>query len=77
MSFEVQNKQQQTDLKKMGWCLILFALFVSTIAYFLPSEQTVYWLSSTGKQGFYVLSGLFVFLGLYCFGAVWRRSRFF
>lgn len=76
MSFEKRVQEQQTRLRTMGWSLLSLAALCSSITYYLPYDETNYWLSSTGKQGFYVLSLFFIFLGLYCLGALWRRRHF-
>jgi hypothetical protein len=60
----------------MGWAFVGLALTVTGITYFLPNNEAIYWLSADGKQGFYVLSAFFFFLGLYCLGAIWRRRNF-
>ncbi|MFI0435395.1 MAG: hypothetical protein ACH350_06690 [Parachlamydiaceae bacterium] len=67
---------QLTRLKRMGSTLIAFAIATSFIIYFLPNSEANYWLSKEGKQGFYVLSAFFFFLGFYCLGAIWRRKHF-
>lgn len=75
MSLEKRVQEQQIRLRKMGWSLLSLATLCSAIVYYLPQDETNYWLSSTGKQGFYVLSLFFIFLGLYCLGAIWRRRH--
>ena len=67
--------EQIAQLKRMGWSLIIMATTVTIINALLPHQEDSYWLSNEGKQGFYTLSGLFFFLGLYCFGALWRRRN--
>lgn len=73
---EKRIEEQLSRLKRMGCTFIAFAIFVSGLTYFLPYDEKNYWLSFDGKQGFYVLSALFFFLGLYCLGAIWRRRHF-
>ena len=63
-------------LKRMGWTFIALGALTSAIIFFMPSISTNYWLSPEGKQGFYVLSGFLVFLGLYCLGAIWRKKHY-
>ena len=60
----------------MGWTFIVLAAITCAIVYLLPNNQTNYWLSHDGKQGFYVLSAFLAFLGLYCLGAIWRKKHF-
>ncbi len=76
IGLEKRVKEQLNRLKKMGWILIGLAATFSGSAYILPHDETSYWLSSAGKEGFYVLSTFFFFLGLYCLGAIWRRRNF-
>jgi Na+/proline symporter len=76
MSLERQRREQIDRLRKMGWTFLGLAAFISGVVYFLPRNETIYWLSANGKEGFYVLSAFFVFLGLYCLGAIWRRRNF-
>ena len=61
-------------LKIMGGTFIGLALLFSVLTYLLPMNENNYWLSSHGKQGFYVLSAGLFFLGCYCLGATYRRS---
>ena len=75
MTVEKQQMEQLNRLKRMGWAFFGLAA-AAALTYFLPDDESNYWLSSGGKEGFYVLSALFVFLGLYCLGAVWRRRNF-
>lgn len=76
MNIKNRVQEQVTRLKKMGGTFLALAALFAGTTYFLPADQTTYWLSVEGKEGFYVLSTFFVFLGLYCFGAVWRRQNF-
>ena len=76
MSLEKRVQEQTARLRKMGWSLLTMAVLCSGTTYFLPNDETTYWLSSTGKEGMYVLSAFFVFLGFYCLGAIWRRRSF-
>lgn len=76
MDLEKRRREQFIRLKKMGWSLLVLAIAVSGIVYLLPYDESNYWLSREGKEGFYVLSAFFIFLGLYCLGAVWRRQNF-
>lgn len=76
MKTQHHEKEQLDRLRIMGWTFLGLAATASLITYLLPSDESNYWLSIDGKQGFYVLSGLFVFLGLYCLGAIWRRRNF-
>lgn len=76
MSLEKRVQEQISRLRKMGWTLLGLAVLSSGITYFLPHDETNYWLSYDGKQGMYVLSAFFFFLGLYCLGAIWRRRSF-
>lgn len=73
---EKRLEEHRSRLKKMGWTFIAFAIVVSGITYLIPNNETIYWLSHDGKQGFYVLSSLFFFLGFYCLGAIWRGRNF-
>lgn len=77
MNLEQRMQEEVARLKRMGWCLLGLAALTIGTTYFLPTDENNYWVSSEGKQGFYVLSVLFIFLGLYCLGAVWRRRHFF
>jgi predicted MFS family arabinose efflux permease len=70
-----EKRQQAQQLKKMGWTFIVMAALVVAVTYLLPELESNYWLSASGKKGFYVLSALFAFLGLYCLGAIWRRKN--
>lgn len=76
MTSEKLLREQLSRLRKMGWAFLGLAAAASVTAYFLPHNESNYWLSSSGKEGFYVLSLLFVLLGLYCLGAIWRRRNF-
>ncbi len=76
MSLEKRVQEQLSRLKKTGWAFLILATVFSGTAFLLPTNEMNYWLSSNGKEGFYVLSAFFVFLGLYCFGAIWRRRHF-
>jgi hypothetical protein len=76
MNLEKRLQEQLHRLKKMGWTLLGLAAVFSGITYFLPHHENIYWLSTEGKEGCYVLSALFIFLGFYCLGAVWRRRNF-
>ncbi len=77
MQPEKRMQEQAGRLKFMGWIFIGLALFCSTCAYFIPTNEAIFLLSSRNKEGVYVLSGFFFFLGLYCLGAIWRRRHFF
>lgn len=77
MSLDRRIQAQVNRLKKMGKALSSLAALCSGITYLLPHDETIYWLSSNGKQGTYVLSAFFLFLGLYCLRAIWRRRNFF
>ena len=72
----MKEKEQVKRLKTMGLFFILFGLVCSGITFFLPHDETLYLLSSAGKEGTYVLSSFFFFLGFYCWGAVWRKKHF-
>ena len=72
-----RDKQEILRLKKMGWAFLILAIVTTGTAYALPDNQSIYWLSADGKQGFYVLSAFFAFLGFYCLGAIWRRRNYF
>jgi hypothetical protein len=76
MSLEKRVLEQTLRLKRMGWAFLFLAALCSGVTYFLPDDEAIYWLSATGKEGIYVLSTLFVFLGFYCLGAIWRRRSF-
>ncbi len=76
MSLEKRVQEQADRLTRMGKVLLGLAIICSGTAYLLPHDESNYWLSANGKEGMYVLSMLFVFLGLYCLGAVWRRRSF-
>lgn len=76
MDIEKRLREESGRLRKMGWNFLGLATLFSTIAYFSPDDETSYWLSVDGKEGFYVLSAFLVFLGFYCFGAIWRRQNF-
>ena len=76
MSLEQLRKAHLFRLKKMGISLIGLAVCFSLLAYFLPTDETNYWLSSDNKEGVYVLSTFFCFLGIYCLGAIWRKRTF-
>jgi hypothetical protein len=67
--------QQLNRLKRMGWTFLGLAAATAAV-YFLPNDESNYWLSSSGKEGFYIFSAFFVSLGLYCLGAIWRRRNF-
>lgn len=77
MNFKRITEARLKRFAIMGWFMILFAAVCSFSAYFSPSNESNYWLSREGKEGFYVLSLLFVFLGCYCLGAIWRERRYF
>lgn len=70
MNLDHKKIEHIKRLKKLGWTFILLGLFCSIVIYFLPNDQTNYWLSHDGKQGFYVISILFGFLGIYCLKAI-------
>lgn len=76
MSLDKRIQEQTHRLKTMGWTLLGLAAFFSGLAELLPHDESIYWLSDNGKEGIYVLSALFVFLGFYCLGAIWRRGPF-
>lgn len=76
MGLEKQEQEQLVRLKKMGWTFLTLAAVVVLMTYCLPNDELNYWLSREGKRGFYVLSGLFVFFGCYCLGAIRRRKSF-
>lgn len=76
MTVNRRTVEELARLKKMGWALLTFALATTAVVYCLPDNDSIYWLSSDGKEGFYVLSAFFAFLGLYCLGAIWRRRHF-
>jgi len=63
-------------LKRMGIVLIALAFFFSLGVYLLPTDESNYWFSSNNKEGVYVLSAFFCFLGFYCLGAIWRKRHF-
>jgi hypothetical protein len=66
----------------MGMAFIGLAFAWIGIAYLTPhtyltiGQWTLPWLSPSHKEGVYALSALFLFLGLYCLGATWRRRHF-
>lgn len=70
------NQDFIRQLKTMGWALIGLAAAFTLLAYLTPTNETSYWFSSRNKEGIYAISSLFVFLGIYCLGAVWRRKYF-
>lgn len=75
MTFEnrrLRTKEEAGRLKAMGWTLIGIALITTGAVFFLPGDESTYWLSTDGKNGFYTLSLLFAFLGVFCLGAVSR-----
>ncbi len=76
MSLEKRVKAQVNRLRKMAWSFLILAAVISGSVYLLPANETSYWLSIKGKEGFYILSSLFFFFGFYCFGAIWRRQNF-
>lgn len=69
-------KEHLERLKRMGVGFFCLAVLFSLTAYLLPNDETIYWLSSRNKEGIYALSALFVFFGLYCLGARWRKRHF-
>jgi uncharacterized membrane protein len=69
-------KNDVKRLKVMGWALISIAAVISLTAFLIPTSEMNFWISAKGKEGFYALSGLFAFFGLYCLGATWRRQHF-
>lgn len=73
---EERVKAHINRIKKMGLVLILLAIVFSTVAFLVPIDELHYWSSTRNKEGIYVLSAFIGFLGLYCFGAVWRRGNF-
>lgn len=77
MNFETRTAQEIRQLKRGGCAFIFFAILCSVTVFFLPLDESIYWFSTDGKLGFYVLSAFFVFLGLYCLGATWRRKNFY
>lgn len=72
-----RSKEELRRLRKMGWAFLILAIATSGASYASPDNESIYWLSSDGKEGFYVLSAFFAFLGLYCLGAIWRRRNYF
>ncbi len=74
--FQKERAKQLVQLKKMGFTLFFLAFCFGLINYFLPNDETNYWLSSSGKEGTYTLCALSAFFGLYCFGATWRKNHF-
>ncbi len=72
----IEKADELKRIKKMGLVFLGMAAAGAAAAYFLPADETNYWLSASGKEGFYVLSSLFFFLGLYCLGSIWRRRNF-
>jgi uncharacterized membrane protein YkgB len=76
MTLRKRHQEQTTRLQVMGWTLIGFAFICSACAYFIPTDETIFWLSSANKEGIYALSGFFTFLGFYCLGAIWRKRHF-
>lgn len=76
MTLEKRIQEELSRLKKMGWVFLIIAIVVSLGTYLLPDNQSIYWLSTDGKKGFYVLSAFFIFLGFYCWGAIWRKRTF-
>jgi|GEM_PF-3899480 len=76
MKLEKQTKEHFMRVKRMGTILFSLAFFFSLLAYLLPTDESVFWLSTSNKEGVYVLSAFFCFLGLYCWGGVWRGKNF-
>ena len=76
MGLEKRVKEQVDRLRRMAWSFLILAAVISGSVYLLPTNEATYWLSINGKEGFYILSALFVFFGIYCFGAIWRRRHF-
>jgi uncharacterized membrane protein YgdD (TMEM256/DUF423 family) len=76
MRLNQQKKDLISRLQIMGWALLALAVMFSGTIYILPINESIYWLSSSGKEGVYVLSAFFVFLAFYCFGAILRRPHF-
>jgi hypothetical protein len=76
MSFEKYTREHIRRLRTMGLVFILLGTLCSATTYYLPLNETTYWLSREGKEGFYVLSAFFCFLGLYCLGSIWRKRHF-
>ncbi|CUI17497.1 putative membrane protein [Candidatus Protochlamydia naegleriophila] len=76
MDPEKRLKEQVKRLKTMGLALLGLAISFSLLAYFIPTNETLYWLSSRNKEGVYAISGFLAFLGIYCLGATWRRQHF-
>lgn len=73
------NKAQ--NILRMGWMLVGMALTFSTLTFLTPTstigeEGLLHWLSAEQKTGVYAVSALFLFLGLYCLGGVWRKRNF-
>ncbi len=76
MEPEKRLKEQTKRLKMMGYTLLGLAIFFSLLIFFIPTNESIYWLSSRNKEGVYVLSGFLAFLGVYCLGATWRKQHF-
>lgn len=69
-------REEHHRIRRMGWTFLILAVVSIAIAYLTPTDDTNYWLSTKGKEGFFALSGLFIALGLYSLGSVWRRKYF-
>lgn len=69
-------REEHQRIRKMGWTFLILAAISIAIPYFTPTNESNYWLSTDGKEGFFALSGLFIALGLYSLGSVWRRKYF-
>lgn len=77
MDFEKQHREHQSRLKKMAIAFLSLPFFVISVTYFLPNDESSYWFSKTGKEGFYVLSSFLIFLGIYCLGSINREKQMF
>lgn len=73
---EHRAREHLSRLRTMGIGFIILAIVFSLTVYILPTDESNYWLSSINKEGVYVISAFFAFLGLYCLGALWRRRNF-
>lgn len=66
-------KDETWRLRKMGIILLSLALIFS-LSTFLLGEHILAFIPFD-PTGAYALSGLFAFLGIYCFGGAWRRRN--
>lgn len=72
------KKERMKRLQKMGSFFIALAFLFSLSALLTPTasftDLHTLWLSAEQKEGVYVMSTLFFFLGIYCFGGIWRKQ---